>query len=142
MLLPKPNPGRVIRYAYLWHNEAMTGQEDGTKPRPVVILRSMTDDGVTRVYVVPLTRTPPSGTEGIEIPADLAKTLGLTWQRCWAICSEVNVFDWAGPDLRPVPGKRPETCEYGQMGKTFAKIRDRVMFLNRNSMVKTVRRTA
>jgi hypothetical protein len=29
---PVPQPGLVIRYAYLWRREALAGQEEGAKP--------------------------------------------------------------------------------------------------------------
>jgi len=34
MALSPPLPGQVIRYAYLWWNEARVGREDATKDRP------------------------------------------------------------------------------------------------------------
>jgi hypothetical protein len=38
MALPPPQPGQVIRYAYLWWNEARAGREDGAKDRPCGIV--------------------------------------------------------------------------------------------------------
>jgi hypothetical protein len=32
--LPKPEPGLVIRYSYLWHDEHRQGREEGVKDRP------------------------------------------------------------------------------------------------------------
>ena len=38
MALPKPVPGLVIRYSYLWHREYLEGREDGQKDRPCAIV--------------------------------------------------------------------------------------------------------
>jgi hypothetical protein len=65
MVLPVPHPGQVIRYAYLWWNEARRGREDGTKDRPCsIVLTRITTAGRTVAYVLPITQTPgwiPSG---------------------------------------------------------------------------------
>jgi len=46
MALPVPQPGQVIRYAYLWWNEARIGREDGTKDRPCgIVLTRVTKAG-------------------------------------------------------------------------------------------------
>jgi hypothetical protein len=34
MPLPEPEPGRVIRYNYLWAKEQEQGREEGRKDRP------------------------------------------------------------------------------------------------------------
>ncbi len=38
MKLPAPEPGSVIRYAYLWADEQRRGREEGRKDRPVLVL--------------------------------------------------------------------------------------------------------
>lgn len=35
MTLPRPIPGLVISYAYLWMQEALGGAEEGRKDRPI-----------------------------------------------------------------------------------------------------------
>jgi hypothetical protein len=35
---PTPTPGLVIRYSYLWRNEAAAGREEGVKDRPCAIV--------------------------------------------------------------------------------------------------------
>jgi hypothetical protein len=42
MGIPTPEPGLVLNYAYLWHNEHRAGQEEGRKDRPGVIVLSVT----------------------------------------------------------------------------------------------------
>lgn len=56
MALPDPHPGLVIRYSYLWADEHRTGQEEGLKDRPcvIVVARHAVADRVL-VTVVPET---------------------------------------------------------------------------------------
>jgi hypothetical protein len=101
--LPDPQPGQVIRYAYLWANEHEAGREEGSEDRPCVVLVVRDVAGAKRVLVVPISRS-PQGPDSVEIPADIKKRLRLdAGDRSWAVCSEYNEFTWPGPDLRPVP---------------------------------------
>ncbi len=79
MKLPPPLPGLVIRYAYLWWNDARAGREDGSKDRPCsVVLTRIVDGGRTLAYVLPVTHTPPAKDEdGVEIPLATKQRLGL-----------------------------------------------------------------
>jgi hypothetical protein len=103
MAAPLPQPGQVIRYAYLWWNEARAGRKDGVKERPCsIVLTRITTAGRTVAYVLPVTHTPPLNDEdGIEIPATTKQRLGLDAARSWIITTELNQFTWPGPDLRP-----------------------------------------
>ena len=38
MALPSPEPGLVLNYAYLWHEEHRAGREEGRKDRPSVVI--------------------------------------------------------------------------------------------------------
>ena len=62
MPLPKPVPGLVIRYSYLWHSEHLEGREEGQKDRPCAIIASIQADesGNPRVLVLPVTHSPPN----------------------------------------------------------------------------------
>lgn len=80
MSLPQPFPGLVIRYNYLWADDAAQGHEEGDKDRPgaivMVVKRSGGDE--TQVYVLPITHSAPvAGTEALEIPADVCRAAGL-----------------------------------------------------------------
>jgi len=103
MAVPLPQPGQVIRYAYLWWNEARAGRTDGDKDRPCsIVLTRITDAGRTVVYVLPVTHTPPLKDEdGVEIPQATKRRLGLDADRSWIITTELNQFTWPGPDIRP-----------------------------------------
>lgn len=104
--LPDPEPGLVINYSYLWRDEAMQGREEGTKDRPcAIVVAKETGEGGTRVYVVPITHTPPARPEdAIEIPAETKRRLGLDDARSWAVTNELNSFTWPGYDLRSISG--------------------------------------
>lgn len=103
MELCLPQPGQVIRYAYLWWNEARAGRQDGTKDRPCgIVLTRLTKGGHTAVYLLPITHTPPIKPEdGIEIPQATKQRLGLDTERSWIVTTELNQFTWPGPDIRP-----------------------------------------
>lgn len=107
MALPEPEPGLVISYAYLWHNEFRAGHVEGRKDRPSVIILAVTDtrDGGRMVTVLPITHRPPDPPGGgIELPTAVKRHLKLDDQRSWVMITEGNRFRWPGYDLRPIPG--------------------------------------
>ena len=110
MALDPPLPGQVIRYAYLWWNEARVGREDGVKDRPCgIVLTRQTEQGNTMVYVLPITHTPPLTQEdGIEIPPATKQRLGLDTDRSWIITTELNRFAWPGVSGDYIYGYLPE----------------------------------
>lgn len=115
MALPKPEPGLVIPYTFLWRLERDQGHLEGRKVRPAVIVLSVSQspDGPQRVTVAAITHTPPSvASEAVEIPRRVKEALGLDLDRSWVVLTEVNQFTWPGFDLRPVPG-RTDTFAYG-----------------------------
>ena len=94
MSLPKPRPGLVISYTYLWLREYRQGWEDGRKDRPcaIVAARQMIE-GQEIVTVVPVTHNPPADPAGaIEMPAALKAHLGLDDARSWIVVTETNDF--------------------------------------------------
>lgn len=115
--LPNPTPGLVIRYAYLWRDEAARGREHGTKDRPcAVVVATQRVGGALRVVVAPITHAAPADpTAAIEIPASTKQRLGLDQDRSWIVVNEVNVFTWPGPDLRPIPTRSGRTFAYGYL---------------------------
>lgn len=141
MAFPKPEPGLVIRYAYLWHEEAGKGYEEGTKDRPCVIIVSTEEaEGETLVRVAPITHGPPiEAAEAVEIPELTKERLGLDDARSWVVVSETNLFIWPGPDVRPIqPGK----FTYGFLPpKLFTQVRDQLIAFYRAKTHKSTRRT-
>ncbi len=117
MSWPKPVPGQVIRYSYLWRGEALKGREEGLKDRPCAIVFAVEDSGDRPlVVVVLLTHTPPvQSSTAIEIPFQIKKRLGLDEDRSWIILNESNAFRWPGPDLRPAINGNLDSIIFGML---------------------------
>ena len=101
------------------------------------------EGGETRVYVLPVTHSPPDeDTEAVAIPAPVKQRLRLDDEHSWIIVSEANVFTWPGPDLRFVPGKRTASVAYGFLPpKLFRVVRDRFIERARRRHAGLVRRS-
>lgn len=144
MALPKPEPGLVISYAYLWHSEFEQGHEEGRKDRPCAIVLTVNDEaGETIVTVVPITHTLPQRIEeAVEIPLPTKQRLGLDSERSWAVVSETNRFVWPGPDLRPTARHQPNRFDYGVLPPAiFRKIKEGLLAQASAQRLRTVPRT-
>jgi hypothetical protein len=97
----------VVRYDYLWTEEAAAGRDQG-KDRPACLVAASDAAANPRfVVLLPITHKVPSGeTVGIEIPSEVRRSLGLDDARSWVIVSEHNVDEWPNAGIHPVPGKR------------------------------------
>ena len=144
MTWPIPRPGLVIRYSYLWRREAAQGREEGAKERPcAVILALRQADGADKVFVLPITHSPPvrSG-DAIALPPAVKQRLGLDEAPSWVMLTETNSFIWPGPDLRVPPGRPAEEAAYGFLPpKLFQEIRDRFLERARNRQAGIVPRS-
>jgi hypothetical protein len=141
--LTPPQPGLVLRYAYLWRREFHAGADKGRKDRPtVVVLATPQMDGGTKVYVLPVThRSPDDPQLAMEVPPRVKQQLGLDGERSWIVLNEVNDFLWPGYDLRPVPGSEPMRMDYGFLPpRLFQAVRDAVLALARDQRLKRVPR--
>ncbi len=130
MGFPDPQPGQVIRYAYLWRDEFERGQDEGLKDRPCAVLLTVTrgaDD--VEVVVLPVTHAPPSDPAlAVEIPALTKRRLGLDDQASWIVVTEANRFIWPGPDLRPVRGLGPDSVLLGLLPRgVFVEMREKFL---------------
>ena len=126
MALPRPEPGLVINYSYLWREERDQGAEEGRKARPCsVVLVTGGEGGRTLVMVLPITHRPPRRTQdAVEIPSPTKARLGLDGERSWVVVTEANEFVWPGPDLRQIPGSAGKFA-YGYLPpKLFRSIKD------------------
>lgn len=124
MAFPKPVPGLVIRYSYLWWREYERGQEEGVKDRPCAVIMVVSNDhGDDVVTVLPVTHTPPSGADlAVEIPYATKQRLGLDAVRSWVMLTEANRFVWPGPDLRMnESGGSAENMAYGLLPRALFK---------------------
>jgi mRNA-degrading endonuclease toxin of MazEF toxin-antitoxin module len=102
---PEPVTGLVIRYDYLWRDEARRGRMEGAKERPcAIILASQNDEnGRTTVTLAAITHSPPANSaDALEIPAKVKQALGLDDARSWIMLHEVNSVDWGDPGIVPV----------------------------------------
>ena len=104
----------MIRYSYLWKREADAGQVEGVKDRPcVVVLAVQRLDDRTLVTVAPITHSRPAdASHAVPLTPATRRRLGLDPGTAWVIASELNIFHWPGPDLRPTPAGR---YEYGEL---------------------------
>ena len=115
MKLPRPHPGLVVRYSYLWRAEFEAGREEGAKDRPCAIILAVQDaDGREQVTVLPITHSEPKIKElAVDIPAVVKKRLGLDGDRSWIVIDEANRFLCPGPDLRPARSGDPASVASG-----------------------------
>jgi hypothetical protein len=138
MELPVPEPGLVISYAYLGHHEHSSGQEEGRKDLPCVILLAVTREGdhAPTVIVLPVTHQAPVEKESaVEIPLRVKRYLHLDDEPSWILVSEGNEFVWPGHDLR----RRPDAdrCDYGFLPpKLFKQVRDAFVAWHRSGRLR------
>ncbi|WOI08940.1 hypothetical protein [Thalassospira lucentensis] len=116
MPLPEPVPGRVIRYNFLWSDEARAGALEGKKDRPVVIVLAKKQENDDKlVFVTPITHSTPDDPErALPLPRKTALRLGLDEEPAWIIIGELNKFIWSGPDIRPLPDAK-DVWTYGDI---------------------------
>ena len=146
MPFPKPQPGLVIRYSYLWNAEHLRGQEEGAKDRPcAIVLLVQNEDGSDVVTVLPITHTPPSRLQvdlAIEIPAETKRRLRLDDEPSWIILAEANRFTWPGPDLRMEKDGDASTVAYGLLPESlFERVRTTFLAAVRAEKAKLIPRS-
>jgi hypothetical protein len=139
--IPEPKPGLVVRYDYLWSDEATGGRDQG-KDRPACLVAASDSVSQPRLVVfLPITHTPPGGDSlGVEIPAKVKRAIGLDDEPSWVIVSEHNIGEWPNGGLSHVPGK-PGVFSYGFIPPgLFAQIKARFLELAREKKSRSVRR--
>lgn len=144
MPFPVPEPGLVIRYAYLWFSDYEQGRDEGDKYRPcAIIFTTVNDADQTIVAVLPVTHSPPQHEDdAVELPLLVKRRLGLDDARSWAVVTELNRFVWPGPDLRPVPPTEAGRFDYGVLPPgLFRQIRERFLAAARAQRVRQTPRT-
>lgn len=144
MSLPRPEPGLVIRYSYLWRQEHNEGREEGSKDRPcAIVLLVQTAADEEEVVVVPVTHSPPQdGAVALELPSTIKRHLGLDTERSWIVLSESNMFHWPGPDLRRLGDQANSSVAYGFLPpRFFAELRRRFIALENAARSSRTRRT-
>ena len=145
MSLPKPEPGLVVCYSYLWLHEFHAGREEGVKDRPCAIVLAVGAENPrgVEVLVVPITHGRPSDlTSAMELPPLVKRHLGLDSERSWVVLSESNLFRWPGPDLRRIPDRDDGSVAYGLLPpRLFAELRRRFLALERAARATRIART-
>lgn len=143
MPLPKPEPGLVISYAYLWARRAEQGHDEAEKSRPCAIVLSTVEvNGSITVLALPITHSAPlPSSAGVEVPPVTRQRLGLDETPCWIMITELNRFIWPGPDLRPIPGST-DRFAYGLLPPRFFRtVRDSLIQRLKQGRVKTTSRS-
>jgi hypothetical protein len=142
MPLPAPEAGLVICYEFLWSDEAASGETEGAKKRPaVIVIAAKKQSGRTVTVVAPITHSPPRDPAlAVEIPLRVKQHLGLDDQRSWVIVDELNEFVWPGLDIYPIPGGRPGQFAYGFLPPAlFKRVKDNILALDAARKTLTVR---
>jgi len=124
MALPKPRPGLVIGYDFLYREQANAGMENPGKPHPAAIIIVASKDVQTRVSLIAISHSPPSPSEighYLKLTPVECREMGLDSKDHWVNLRDFNSFDWPGYDLsRSAPGG---SYVYGTMSKpTFIRI--------------------
>jgi hypothetical protein len=124
MALPKPRPGLVIGYDFLFREQADVQIENANKPHPAAVILVVRQGAQERVRVVATSHVPPSPAEAafrLKLTSAECREMGLDTRDQWINLRDINAFDWPGYDLvRSAPGN---SYVYGAMSKgTFARV--------------------
>jgi len=94
--LLEPKAGLVVRYDFLWKEEERGGLESGKdRPCAIVLVSAERADGARDVLLCAITHAPPlTGETAVEVPAAVARHLGLDEQRSWIKTDQVNRLIW------------------------------------------------
>lgn len=124
MPLPKPAPGLVIGYEFLYREDEAAGLENANRPHPCAVILVTEDGPNQRVRLVAISHSSPSPNNArhhMQLTPTECGQMGLDSGDHWINLRDINSFDWPGYDLRPIaPGK---TYVFGKMSKTtFARL--------------------
>jgi hypothetical protein len=91
-----------------------------------------------------VTHSPPSDERlAVDSPSGTKARLGLDGDRSWIIPSELNHFQWPGPDLRPVPGDPVGDVACGLLpAALYETVRTRWLAAYDAGKIKQVKRTS
>ena len=129
----EPKVGTVLRYDFLWKDEADLGQDQGKdRPCAIIIATEPNTDGTRKVFLCPITHSPPlQGQSAVEIPAKVSRHLGLDDDRSWIKTDQLNRVTWE-KDRIPfgVTPVSKDQWTYGELPqslgrKAFDQVRDR-----------------
>ena len=145
MKLAVPEPGSVIRYAYLWADEQARGHEEARKDRPALVLALAVrnEGGESEVLVLAITHSRPEHVrDAVALPPAIKRRLKLDDEASWIVTTEANAFTWPGPDIRPIPGRKPANVVYGRIPDDLLRAAAKSFLANRKRQkTRMVRRT-
>ncbi|HEX2591697.1 MAG TPA: hypothetical protein VHL34_09395 [Rhizomicrobium sp.] len=95
----------------------------------------------SEILVLAVTHSKPfQESDGVELPLEVKRSLGLDRQQSWIVTNEANFFRWPGPDVRPV---RKGTLTYGQIPHALLQEVAASLVENRKQQrLKVIRRTS
>ncbi len=132
--LPRaPFPGMLVRYAFLWSDEARQGRSEASKDWPCVVVVAVRREGEARirVRVLPITHAPHLLDRAIALPAKAKRHLGLDADASWIVLDEANEFVWPCVDLRPISRTKPGVWNYGVLPQeVFEEVRERLQAIS------------
>ena len=68
----------------------------------MVVVARIISGNRTQLLVAQVTHSEPDRGNGVEIPPPVKRHLGLDRERSWIVTTELNRFNWPGPDVRIV----------------------------------------
>ena len=95
----RPKVGHILRYVYLFAQEAAAGREAGAKERFVVVVGIGDQDG--RYRVAAITTKGEGKDKTVALPKPVATAAGLSPESS-VVVDEMNVLTWPGYDIRPL----------------------------------------
>ena len=128
-LLRAPFPGLIVRYAFLWSDEARHGRTEARKDRPFIVVVAVRREGDVRfrVRVLPITHAPQHPDRAVALPVKVKRHLGIDADASWIVLDEANEFVWPGVDLRPIARNKPGVWSYGVLPQElFDELRERL----------------
>lgn len=118
MPLPKPSPGLVIGYDFLFREDEEAGLENANRPHPSAVILVTQNGPNQRVSLVGISHSPPSPSEAqyrMKLTPSECREIGLDEGDHWVNLRDVNSFDWPGYDLVPIAPNRGYV--FGKMSK-------------------------
>ncbi len=130
-LLRAPFPGLIVRYAFLWSDEARQGQgrAEARQDRSCVVVVAVRREGDARfrVRVLPITHAAQHSDRAVALPAKVKRHLGLGADASWIVLDEANELIWPGVNLRPISRAKPGVWSYGVLPQeVFEDVRTRL----------------
>ena len=121
---PFPAVGEVHNYEYLFRADALNGETEGRKERPVLVIAA--EPKSRRAVVMPITtKGEVDGRRTIAVPVEVGRAANFPRPEESAIViDEANIFTRTGFDLRPAPSTG--SSRFGRATPGFVKaVRDR-----------------